>query len=199
MGMNTITPNSNINFSARYVNSATVKKLDKAARDYVNRSAYMLEFDPASKKDLDAVVKIAERWNGARFGDDIATTANKLYYSKENPHQERIFLFTTQNSNYAVPDVKQILGVAQTSCDDGYSICVDYIQTKPSLMNKPDKSPKQKDFKHVGVGMLDSLKKKFADKPVYLYPLPDVVKFYENNGFKEISKNPTKYKWTKQG
>ena len=196
--MNNITPHNNIAFKAKYVNSSQILKFNKEAGEYVKRNAMILEFDPNNKKDLDALVKVAEKWGGAKFGDDIAYTANNLYFNKSNPSKERIFMLTTQNTNYNTPDVKQILGIAQTSCDDGYSICVDYLQTKPNLINRSSKNGKNKEYKHVGEGLLNSIKKTFSQKPIYLYPLPDVTAFYERNGFKEISKNPVKYKWTKE-
>ena len=193
--MNNITPQNNITFGAKYVGRSTIKRLNKATNEYVSHGVSFLEFDPNNKKDLDAIVKLAEKWKGARFGDDMASTANHLFFDKRNPGHEKIYILTTQNTNYSVPDIKQVLGLTQTSCDDGYSICVDYLQTKPSLMNNPNKSKKSPEYKHVGEGMLNAIKAKYHDKPIYLYPVGDVTGFYEKNGFTEISKEPLKYKF----
>ncbi len=196
--MDRLTPQNYINFGAKYTGRTTVKRLNKITNEYVTQGVSVLEFDPNNKKDLDAMVKLAEKWKGSRFGDNIASTANKLYFDKRNPGKERIFMLTTQNLNFSVPDIKQVLGLTQTSCDDGFSICVDYLQTKPTLMNNPNKSKRTKEYTHVGEGLLNAMKSKFSDKPIYLYPLDDVTGFYIKNGFSEVSKDPLKYKWVKE-
>ena len=191
--------NNKQNFGAKYSGSALIKMLNKGTATYSTRTVSVLEFDSASRKDLEALVKLADKWGSAKFSSDIASTANRLHFSSGNNSQEKIYILTTQNSNYNMIDVKQVLGLAETSCGDNYAVYVNFLQTKPSLINKPNKSRKPKEFTHIGEGMLNLLKKKNANRPVYLYPLPDVVQFYERNGFKKISESPLKMKWTAEG
>ncbi len=73
------------------------------------------------------------------------------------------------------------MALAQVNVTDTAEI--EYLQVKP---NSPmDSFFKKYKFSHIGTGMLDSMKKIFKGKQIFLYSNPRAVGFYRKNGFKE--------------
>lgn len=173
-----------INFKAKYNSNGTIKRLNKK-QNYDNIPAYFVELNVNSKKDLNALKKVADNWKGNIYATDVYERLKFYHYNNSNASalEERFFALTTQRNNFNKLNFKKILGVVEIFLPLGEDPEIEFLQTNPKFLKK---NPK---IKHIGKTIVDNIKKILKDETIALYSTYNAIPFYEKQGFKIIEDN----------
>lgn len=203
-----------ISFKANFIHLTNIQNLNNDG--YKPFNASFVEINPKNKNDISLLKCLSDTWGSDSYAGSIYSAA--LGDSKldnliiENPIDRKFFALTSQKNSYEKLDPKKVLGMVHIN---NYSNAnsIEFLQVNPEyitplkkestvekLFNKMFKitkaTPKQPEYKHIGSGMLDSLKKLFPDKPITLLSVSTAIKFYKKNGFvRAIFFNPYGLIW----
>ena len=105
-------------------------------------------------------------------------------------YNNHIYMATSQMQNFDKLDKNKILGLAQMRDGDSYIDYLRYFQVKPDLKY----GTKNREYKHIGSAMIDSIKKIYNETIVLISSL-SATGFYEKQGFKLLDLDLLKYIW----
>ena len=145
-----------------------------------------------TRNDISDLREVSKKWRstlGLYIASDSRTFINSGSY--------HFYALTKQKNNFEKLVVDDVLGLAEIKELDTFNRVL-YIQTKPEYISRrygcslPDRicnsfknvliSPFRK-FKHIGKGMLDSVKDIFPDKRIELTSVDEAVGFYKKQDF----------------
>ena len=166
----------NINFKANYINTGTVKKIDRSF-NYLAHDASFVSLNPKNKKDVLALESINGDWD-CSF---LRSICNNLYrYSKRT----RLYALTTQEKNFEDLNPKQILGIAVGEHNKDQGFYLDFLQTNPKHIKGSSPYP---DYKNIGTAILNCIKQFYGIKYIKADSVPTAFNFYIKNEFNRTS------------
>ncbi len=169
--------NNNISFTAKFISPATVKRLTNNGK-YVETAVSAVKLSSMDKNDLRALEKINADWGDDTYASNIldeASSPNEFY--KE--YQPTVYAITTQKDNFEKLEPEKVLGLAETSIEFGTIKSLDYLQTNPKFLNKP-----QPAFKRIGTAMLKFVEDINKGKRIEADSVEKAKTFYLKNGYK---------------
>ena len=171
-----------INFKANLHSIGTVQKLDKS-NHYTKQQASFVELDTKSKKDLNALERVATSWKDNIYATDTYYRFKENFFKEQQEYNERFFALTTQKKGFDKLDHHKILGVAEIYLPIDEDPEIEFLQTNPKFLKK---NPK---IKHTGKVIIDKIKQILQNKTISLYSTYKAIPFYEKQGFKVIEEN----------
>ncbi len=172
-----------ISFRAKYISSVNIQKINPKNDKKEPCEASFVELDPLNLYDTDAIASASIRWGKPEYSELIANNMEmrKKYPEKYRFDTNKFYAITTQKKYFNVPEPSEILAVCKAEED------TDGVITVKALQVKPDKYIYKEPFyyNHVGMGILQSLKKLFSGKDIKLFSTPNAKPFYLANGFME--------------
>ncbi len=174
-----------INFKAHLIDSTQIK--EKYNEKYIDKKVNLIELNPQNKKDMFTLKEIGADWNyGYSLAKEIHTDAlNMIYSPKKTTSIPKFYALTKQMKDFKTPKINDILALAEIEEKSKKVVEIVFLQVNPEY-NYYSYTP---DFKKIGTGFLNSLKKIFEGKTLTLQAAFDAVKFYLKNGFNYIDKN----------
>lgn len=174
-----------INFKAHLIDSTQIK--EKYNEKYINKKVNLIELNPQNKQDMFTLKEIGAEWNyGYSLAKEIHIDAeNTIYYPEKIKTIPKFYALTKQNQEFKTPKINDILALAEIEEKSKNVIKIVFLQVNPEY-NYYSYSP---DFKYIGTGFLNVIKKIFKGKTLTLQAAFDAVKFYLKNGFNYIDKN----------
>lgn len=178
-----------INFTANHLRYVNVAR--RSAEGYKPCRASLVEMECSNRRDIEAINATASIWEDsltAFVSSDMQKAARKK--PQDTFH---VYAITTQKEDFENINPEKILGVVHiTENVKGLGHKVEVLQTNPDYMYDRTTTAKR-EYKNVGRGLISFIKEKFNDKPLYLYPTKDAVKFYEKQGFTSEKVADTNY------
>ena len=181
---------SGLNFGAKYIEQVDVKKYNPKSTLYDSASLSFVEFDPINKRDTEAIANAVKTWKGQDYAGMIAQNANLVSNGFLSPEVNHIYLMTSQTHDFDNLDSKKILGLAQMQTGVDEEDNLRYFQVRPDLKH----GIKNRRYKNIGSGMLDSLKKIY-NKAITLIASYSAANFYELQGFEIRNTDLFEYIW----
>lgn len=174
-----------INFKAHLIDSTQIK--EKYNEKYIDKKVNLIELNPQNKKDMFTLKEIGADWNyGYSLAKEIHTDAlNMIYSPKKTTSIPKFYALTKQMKDFKTPKINDILALAEIEEKSKKVVEIVFLQVNPEY-NYYSYTP---DFKKIGTGFLNSIKKMFEGKTLTLQAAFDAVKFYLKNGFNYIDKN----------
>lgn len=174
-----------INFKAHLIDSTQIK--EKYNEKYIDKKVNLIELNPKNKQDMFTLKEIGADWNyGYSLAKEIHTDAlNMIYSPKKTTSIPKFYALTKQMKDFKTPKINDILALAEIEEKSKKVVEIVFLQVNPEY-NYYSYTP---DFKKIGTGFLNSLKKIFEGKTLTLQAAFDAVKFYLKNGFNYIDKN----------
>ncbi|MCR5266050.1 MAG: hypothetical protein K6E29_05590 [Cyanobacteria bacterium RUI128] len=169
-----------INFTANFVKRAPVlKKDDKGG--YSPARVNIVELDKDDANDIESLYATSIEWNeqGARYASDVFHEAVKGY-EYDDIEKEHYYAVTEQTKDFHKLDPKKILGLMLFSESRFNENEINWFQVRPdtNIVNSHDR-----EYKHVGKSLIDLLKERYWDKPIYVKSSQAAVDFYASQGF----------------
>lgn len=159
--------------------NAVIEAFSAKQNKYLPRKAVCVEFNPHADTDFKALKNTGESWLGG-YAENIASAAEKIRQGKISGKRHKIFGLTTQQNDFAHIDYSKLLLLCEFEHVSKDILHIWHIQTNPKFVYSV-----KSDFKHIGTGFMDILKKMsgkiFTVKSAY-----NAAEFYEKNGFKII-------------
>ena len=150
---------------------------------FAETKAAFLELNPMDAGDNKALERLISHWG--REDSYVRVIEDNFKNNKYHPEintTERFFVLAEPKREGQFLDVKKILAIAQTSAQNSKKgVEIDYFQVMPKYIER-------KTFygrRDVGKAMMDSLKKIFSGKNIWLYSTNSAKDFYLRNGFKQ--------------
>ena len=170
-----------ISFCAKPINDVIIQKYNKKTGLFDHLSVKFIKIEPDNKNDIRAIDKAAQKWTDAKYIRKIATAS---HWSGSLPID--IYAVTTQKDKFNMLKPNRILGFAEMRKDKNFPKYdwLYHLQVKPEAINVNNPNP-QKEYKHVGTSILNSLKKVYKNIFLYSEDSPNIEKFYRDNGFIE--------------
>lgn len=179
-------------FGAKFINSVTIGKLQQGAARYCDYSASFVEIEPNNIGDINALEYVSKNWSYAKFADNIYHAACALKNGSKFYKDNKVFALTAQQDKFEKLRENDLLGLVHVGPLEDNSLFIEHLQVNPDIIyvNKPD-------YRGVGTGVLNSLKK-LTDK-ISLFPSSEksVRDFYEKNGFFEYPVGVNIFTWAK--
>ena len=181
------------NFKAKFIGSTPIQKLNPKGK-YEKFEAAFLEFDPANKKDFNALKDISRYWYNSQYANDICECAKALALKFIDATKNKVYILTKQNKKFEKLNFQDILGLTEIELkknkNDIDIINIHRIQVDEELLNtiRPE-------FDHVGTGILNMIKEKY-NKIIELNSVHSAIGFYENNGFQDLGTKDLRFRWT---
>ena len=174
-----------INFKAHLIDSTQIK--EKYNEKYIDKKVNLIELNPKNKQDMFTLKEIGADWNyGYSLAKEIHTDAlNMIYSPKKTTSIPKFYALTKQMKDFKTPKINDILALAEIEEKSKKVVEIVFLQVNPEY-NYYSYTP---DFKKIGTGFLNSIKKMFEGKTLTLQAAFDAVKFYLKNGFNYIDKN----------
>ena len=182
----------NISFGAKPLNKLYIKKYDKSLKAFVDCPARFVKIE-STKSDLTAVNAVAKKWKKAKYIQRIATASH--WMNNSNSVEIDVYALTLQDKDFEKLKPKQIIGMVEmrNNPKNIKDRILQHIQVKPSAININNRNKK---YKQVGCGIINSLKKIYKNMSLYSENSPNIKKFYEYNGFIEDYKGDNHYSWS---
>ncbi len=186
---------NSISFTARFRQTVTIKQRNED-NTFQDCKAKLVELDPESQNDRNALSQTNRIWGDQTFLEDINDDFRDCS-DYENPSAfKRFYAVTTQNSKFQNLKPEKILGTAEVTVGNTDKIVVKYLQVKPSdsILSQ------DRQYKKVGSSVLNGLKEEHKNKDIVLLPVDDddVKKFYLANGFVVHGKDEMIYRSSNQ-
>lgn len=165
-----------ITFKAHLVSTTTAKKIINK-QDLKDVELNFVRLNPSASEDVVSLNDTCYLWgNNAEFANRINT-----YFQKDNSRNLQFFAITEQSQNFNKLNPKQILGLAQTSDSGSGNVFIEQLQVSP----EHNHYAKRAAFKNLGTSIVDSIKKLFSDKDIFVCPATlGAELFYLKTGFR---------------
>lgn len=185
---------NSVNFGATPVNKINILKHNKSAKAFVDEQAYVVKLDHNNRSDMSAVNKLVPKWKGAKYIQKIVTASHWMG-CRENVEID-VYALTTQQKDFNKLRPNKILGLAEmrNNPKDEKDRILYHLQVKPTSMNVGNYG--YKGHKHVGKGLIESLKKIYKNISLFSEDNPNILRFYESNGFIKDYKGSNHYSWS---
>lgn len=180
-------------FGANLISKTSIKSLDPISEEYNDVEASFVEINPMDRRDRDSVNDAVFSWKNDLYGFHISNTMEKMAVSFDDTSSDKIYAITTQNDRYwkLNPDsIKALAHVFETQ----KRVRVVFLQVDPGLVY----AKSNPNYKHVGKGMIDSLKEKYNDRSITLISSNTATKFYEKQGFEHCDDIENRLTWNKE-
>ena len=181
---------SSPNFGAKFIEQVNVQKYNPKTEAYGFDKLSFVEFDPVNKQDIDAIAGAVKTWKGQNYAGIIAQNAALMSNGFLSPEVNHIYLMTSQKDDFERLDKSKIVGLAQMQTGVEPEDNLRYFQIRPDLKHGVNR----RKYKHIGSGMLDSLKKIY-NKAITLIASYSAANFYEKQGFEIIDIDLLEYIW----
>lgn len=182
---------TSINFGAKYIRPVVVQQRQEDTYQYTAIALVELasgEDYTEDKNDIVALKTVANSWK-ARYARNIANDMSRPFKDSIFGARNHFYALTTQKDSFDTFEAEKVLALAEF-CDNDVENCneLKYIQVKPNA--KPN-------YKKIGSGLLDAIKKIHSTKSIKAFLDTNVIPFYEQNGFKQEFDpyERTKYVW----
>lgn len=183
---------NSINFGAKLINTAQVKKLKPQEKLYYPQQVSIAEFEPDNIEDVFALTLAAKDWIYDKYASAISFTAFCLFRNSLDKNKHKVFLLTEQLNNLKSLDKNKILGMAEIEKTGEKSIELNHIQVNTNYNILLDKY----NYKEIGTRILDTLKSLY-DKIELTAARGSVKNFYIKNGFKNTDAKRNRFLWEK--
>ena len=140
-------------FKSELISRRNIQKYEPETDTYKDVEASFVEINPKDKHDRNSVNDAVFSWDNDSYGMNISNTMENLAESDEDISSDKIFAITTQKDRLWKLDPDSIKALAHVF-ESKKRVRVVYLQVDPSLiytLSNPN-------YKHVGKGMIDSLK-----------------------------------------
>ena len=187
--------NPNLNFTATKQNydEAYVKKLTDGLCTYESSKVNVAEIDFNGDLDFKALNDLKTSWSEAHFIDGVYAEAKKLHNkSWYNDGTKKIFVLTTQNSDFQNLAPEKVLSICQLSGIYDKEAEVRYIETNPNYLCQPFP-----EYKCNGRTLMKFLQSKYDCLVLSAVEDSYVHSFYESLGFKLVDPIRGIFKWIK--
>jgi len=180
-----------VSFGAIPINKVKIKKYNKLSQTFMDYPANFVKIEADNKGDLEALDVVAKKWKGAKYVQQISTSAHWM-----KDRQIQVYALTNQSCNFEKLQANNILGLVEMRTDKNNTnnTLLHYLQVRPLAMNVNQKH--KINYKYVGSSIISSLKKiykemsLFSDNDIY------VEKFYQKNGFVDDFNGSRHYVWS---
>ena len=149
----------------------------------------MNPYDRDDRQTLNSVKRIYGSW-----GPD-ASLINDIFQYEGQSHnnmRSRYFVLSEQLHDFKKIMPSTVLSVMKTTDMDRKNVFIDMLQVNPwYVFNRrwdPTKNAPISQFKHCGMASLDSLKKIFSDKNLWINVPAPLIDYFKYNGFQIIKK-----------
>ena len=170
-----------ISFTANLLNRPKIRMYNNDT--FSETKAAFLELNPMDAGDNKALERLISHWG--REDSYVRIIEDNFKNNKYHPEintTERFFVLAEPKRDGQFLDVKKILAVAQTSAQNPKNgVEIDYFQVMPKYIERQTNYGRR----DVGKAMMDSLKKIFSGKNIWLYSTNSARDFYLKNGFKQ--------------
>ena len=180
---------SSTNFGAKFINKIPVKKLDLLNNTYKDANVSFVQIEPNNRNDALALKYTARYWYNGHYADNIAYTARQIYTGAIDSNRYQVYALTKQKKHFNELSSDKILGLVEVENKPNFTEIL-HLQVDPELVY----TIQPPTYKHVGTGILNSLKK-FYKKSIELKSVYSAVKFYEKNGFKMSDPSKLRLRW----
>ena len=173
-----------ISFKAHYINNINIKKLAQN-KEYKDSPVSFIELDINSASDLNALAKLKEIWGKeAKFATKICNAFEDYHYKARRDKTQRFYALTNQQGNYQNIDSNKILGITSIykDNDNGDYFEIINLQTNPKYRHGLE----NREIKHVGEAIIQSLKEIFNKDLIFLYSSEAGKPLYKKMGFETI-------------
>jgi len=181
-----INSQSNIDFSAKFLNNAVIKKFDREAKQFLPHKVSFIELEPQNCADVEAVDKIFDNWGKADLIYKIKSSFEIKHFYPAESFASKFYGITTQKSEFDELKPEQIMGIVEVAPETDKEIYLEFLQVKPELKS----GSTGRGYKNIGSAILNSLKEMFDE--IRLCSLKKSAKFYEINGFEPKAKGSFK-------
>ena len=193
----------NINFKANYIKPAMIQHLEKGI--YKPIEASFIKYDVKNSRDLKALGDIAQNWGKLNYAKSIFRYAKIMreYGNVVGNSILDVYMLILPQDSYEKVEPQNILGCALVDRFTKEKLSLKYLQVNPrytsnkrpvaekgfwGFVEKRLFGKKHTEYKHIGKGILDSIKSYYSKVNVIeLAPDPSAYKFYEKNGFDKRS------------
>ena len=182
-----------ISFGAIPINKVTIKKWNKTTNKFTNYPVSFVKIDADNKSDLEAVYKTSLKWKARKEAKYIQPISTSSQWLKGNPID--VYALTLQSDKFENLQAGGILGFAEMREDEAEQgiHLLNFLQVRPNAMNVNQKY--KVIYKHIGSGILTSLKKIYNRIHLHSENDENVEKFYQKNGFIDDYKGSMHYTW----
>jgi len=166
-----------ISFKANYLKTVTIPCRSSQNED-VPKEASVVEFDKSDENDLRSLSDVADLWD-----DKSSTFAYPIYMeAKDKTAPEAHYIgLTLQNSDYNKINPQKVLGLAVFDEKDAPENQLGWLQVDPS--NNFSDSLSNRSCKNVGTTLIDYVKERYSNKPIFVNSTLSAIDFYKKNGF----------------
>lgn len=178
---------SNTNFGAK-VARKRIKVLRKGPdggyKDYFTR---LLEFDIKNQNDMQKIIEICKMPEFALYSYELP---HALMSGDAEIYKKHCFVLTKDSEKkLADIDKDDVLGIFTfyETAENSMPNIIKFFITNLKYRTRWDSIEREKEFMHIGRGMAQAAQEMFPKKPVCCYSEPWAVRFWEKNGYKEIS------------
>lgn len=178
------------NFSAVYLNTRKISKLDENTNEYYSIPASFLQIDPQNNNDIEALYNVAKYWQNSKYSTNIYHSACEIRNHNELYSKNKIFILTSQLKDFDKLDDTKILGFVQIREIKPKYFFGEHIEVDPSIVNTM--TPK---YKGVGSAIDQSLKKLCNKMSIFPRNLRSVRNFVKRNGYIEDPTNSNLFIW----
>lgn len=187
---------NNITFGAKLINHQRIIKYNPNADKYESYNSAFVEIEPHNTHDIRAIAGTEMFWRDEQYACDIAYTAKELNAGMINPQKHKIYALVSPEFNAKKLETKDILAIAEMKLKKDAYPRLERLQVDPELIYNPFFNAKRQ-FKLVGSGLLDSLKKLYNS--ILVNSSCTATTFYEKNDFVRVSLSRLEYLWKTKG
>lgn len=182
-----------ITFGAKFINHATINKLDSVTNKYTPKKVSFAEFDP--KNDYAALDSGVRRYWGYEYiSDEILKEAELLHYGDLDSKEHKVYILTEQNGNLKKLAPDKIIGLAKINEIFPGEIFINWFQVRPDIAFKKTSENSPRSIEHVGKAIINSLKNIYQ-KSIRLSSTFNAANFYEKHGFEITDLEKMMYIW----
>ena len=163
-----------INFTANYINSIKIKKLE--GEKYKPFEVSLAELNLNNKKDIFSLKETSSNW-GECFAEDIYINSCK---PKNSEYKNHVYALTTQKDNSEPLKPNNTLGLVEFHEKKDNTNKIEFLQVQPDYVACQFGRPL---FKKIGSAIIKSLKNLYPDKPIKLHSVADAKTFYQKHQF----------------
>ncbi len=182
-----INPINNINFQAKIAKAKVPILKRNGNKGYQNCSAKLWELDINNPNDMQKIREICRMPEFALYSYELPQA---LTENNTEEYKKHCFVLTKDNNKTASDiDKNDVLGMFtfyETNKNEQPNI-IKFFITNLQYRTKWNCSVHEKEYMHIGNGMAKAAKSISPQKSLYCYSEPWAVKFWEKNGFKQIS------------
>lgn len=183
-----------ISFTAKYISPVIIDKKNPQNGKFEPCKGCFIEFDSLNQIDINALGKISDKWNNNHtLAESMLLEAQEIFYNSQHigfnnkPNSKiRFFGLTTQQTGFDIVDADKVLGLAEVESRSKTVNETVFLAVHPEHKY----IAKNRQFKHVGEVILETIEKIFPHKIHILAPSDDDARaFYRKLKYVVYKKN----------